>query len=1070
DSYNVERVGVNIVEKDLEIGNKKNQWLQNELDLSKIIKPDEKGLFLVTVSFEKKDMLYNFSDDKAQTFTDDEYYNNPNSEGYIGTFGSTHKALILSDIGLTYKKGYKQHIVYSTDIINAKPKGGVNVFLKNYQNQVLAMKETDSEGKAVFEDISQEVFYIEGEKDAQKSVVVPNEMSWNLSTFSTEGDETQDDGTKAVIYTERGVYRPGDSVNISVIARNTDGTFPDNYPLNLKIYNPKQQVVFEQNQKDAKEGFYNFTYNTSENDMTGNWSIEASTGNKTFSQLLKIETVIPNRLKVKIEPQKEELTSADQTLNFKIKSNYLFGNPSSGLDTDVTGTLRSVSKTVPAFPDYTFNNEAIDYKEISQKILAGKLDDKGEKQVIWGLPKLTKVPSQIQATIETKVIERGGRDTQSATNVLINPYNNYVGIQKPDLDYSKTGENITLKAIVTDLKGKMVAGKKIRYTIYQNNRNWWWEYDNQNDFRLHYKSDNETQVVKQAEMDSKLQPLEISFKPENSGEYFIEVTDASVPNGHTAGFFFSSSFWGNSNAKDDGVLVLKSDKEKYNSGEKAIITFPNPENAQCLVSLERGNKVIKSYWYSTKDKMAKIEVPITADMLPTTYVSVSVIQPHAQTENDRPIRMYGVLPINVEDKETRQEVDLKLPTQLEAKKPFTVELQTKDKKATQFTLVVVDEGLLDLTNFKTPDPWDSFYKKLRLGVTTHDLFAYIIGVNKGDVFKTFSVGGDLDYMLNQQEMKKAKRFKLVSLYKGPTMTDENGYAKVTFTMPEYLGSVRVMAMTAKGKRFGSAEKTVPVKSDLIMLPTIPRVLSPGDTISLPVSVFSTKDNIKSAVVKLETEGALTVNGENKKSLVFDKPGDKDISFNINVGNTAENAKIILTGNSLSSIEQSITDINIRPSSPRIDAIQEKTGAKGQVTSFFVPDKGMKGSDKSVLTIARRPKLNLSNRLDYLNNYPYGGLEQSVSSVFSQLFLKDFVKTNDKGNKTLDNNINGAIKNLRKYQLGNGSFAYWSGDTETDIWATNYTGHFLIEAQKKGYFVPDEMMSNWYRFSKNQALN
>lgn len=1076
DEYNIERVGKTVYEKDLEIGDKKNQWLQNEMDISKLIKPTEKGFFLVTLSFTKENMLYNFSTDKNRVYDGDDYYNYPNSEGYISTFASTHKAVILSDIGLTYKKGYKQNIVYATDVISALPKGEVNIILKNYQNQVIAVKQTDNEGKAVFDDIDQEVFYVEGEKDGQKSIVVPTEMTWNLSTFNTEGAETEDDGTKAFIYTERGVYRPGDTINISVIARNENGTFPDNYPMNLKIYNPKQQVVFEQNQKEAKEGFYNFAFNTSENDLTGNWSIEASTGNKTFNQMLKIETVIPNRLKIKLDSPKEEWTNTDTAINFKVISNYLFGNPASDLEAEVSGTLKSINKTLPKFPNYIFTNEAIDYKEFTENIFTGKLNSNGEKQIKWELPKLNKAPSLIEATIDTRVIEKGGRDTQNRNSYIINPYEYYVGIQKPDLNYLKSGEEINIKTILTDADGKIFPERKLKYTVYKNNRNWWWEYDNQNDFRLHYKSDNETQVIKTGEKDSKSEPINISFKPETTGEYFVEVTDISnrKNSGHTAGLFFSSSYWATSNSKDDGVLALKTDKEKYNVKDKAIITFPNPEHSNCLISVERGNKVLNSYWYSSKDKTAKIEIPITDNMLPTSYISVSVIQPHAQTENDRPIRMYGVVPINVENKETRQEITLNVPKEIKAKKPFTVQIQTKDNKPTQFTLAVVDEGLLDLTNFKTPDPWDSFYQKLRLGVSTHDLFAYVIGVNKGDVFKTFSVGGDLDYRINQQEMKKAKRFKLVSLFQKPTMTDAKGFAQVTFNMPEYLGSVRVMAMSATGNRFGSVEKSIPVKSDLIMLPTIPRVLAPNDSIVLPVSVFSTKNDIKNTEIKLSTEGGLMINGPSSKNLYFEKAGDKDIFFNLTAGNTSGIAKLNLIGkynsNTDTLVENNQTEINIRPASPRVNFNENKTGSKGQNFVFTIPSKGIKDSNKSVLTVSRKPKLNLSNRLEYLTNYPYGCVEQVISAVFPQLFLKDFVQTTDKGDKSLDNKINDAIKSLRKFQLGNGSFAYWSGQPEGSVWGTNYAGHFLIEAQKKGYYVPDEMISNWFKYQNNQSLS
>ncbi|MCP4420138.1 MAG: hypothetical protein GY805_26335, partial [Chloroflexi bacterium] len=265
-------------------------------------------------------------------------------------------------------------------------------------------------------------------------------------------------------------------------------------------------------------------------------------------------------------------------------------------------------------------------------------------------------------------------------------------------------------------------------------------------------------------------------------------------------------------------------------------TFPVPDKGAVLVTVEKGRDVLNSNWHKlpADNNEMKLKIPVTEEMLPTAYVSVSVIQPHSETKNDRPIRTYGVIPLNVADPATEQEVFIQMSDELETGKPFEVDIQTADKKQTQFTVAVVDEGLLQLTRFKTPAPWKYFYSKQRLGVLTYDLYGHIIGANHGDIFRTFSIGGGMDDKLlreSEDEEKTAKRFKAVSMFEGPLQTDSNGHAKVNFNMPDYIGAVRVMVVAANNARYGHTEKTVPVTSDLMLMPTLPRVLGPEDAIT-----------------------------------------------------------------------------------------------------------------------------------------------------------------------------------------------------------------------------------------------
>lgn len=1078
----VNRVGVRIYQDSLQIGDTRNQWVQHELDLTRIIAPQDDNLYLLHISFQHRDMLYGdpeeSRDNRGRYYYGEDYYSNPLSYGYLYAHGNIFKPLILSDIGLTYKQAHHKHYVYATNIKDARPLSGVKLTLKTFQNQPIASKTTDSDGFAEFEVKTDEVFYIEAARDGQRSVIKPGEMEWNLSSFDTDGVEDVPGGTRAFIYTERGVYRPGDEINLSVVARNDDNTFPDGHPVTLQIFNPKEQKVYDRTNTEGRDGYYNFTFQSAPEDLTGNWRAVVKAGGSEFSHALKIETVAPFRLKVNLTPEKTPLTAADRQLRAELQSNYLFGNPAAGLDAEVKITLKKQPKSFPKYKTFLFSNETVDFKPVEQSIYRGKLNDEGRAQIQWTLPSFGSAPSALLASLEAKVFEKGGRPNMGYASIPVEPYDYYVGLQKPDFDYgyARVGAEVAVPAILVNPGGATVAGRPLNYRIYKGLSYWWWEFDEEDDYLLRFKSHASTELMEAGTLVSQNVPAPVRFTPAERGIYLVEVQDGS--SGHTAGIFLSAYPWGESGAggKDAGVLTLKTDKERYFIGEQAQVSFPAPREGSVLVSVERGQRLLSARWVSRDagQETLTVPIPITAQMAPTAYVTVSIIQPHGQSANDRPIRTYGVVPLSVEDRSTRQEIEIKLPAELRAKEKFTVDIATADGQPTQFTIAVVDEGLLDLTRFATPDPWKHFFRKLRLGVKTFDLFSEVIGVNKGDVLNVFSIGGDMDetYRQSQMESGKKKRFKPVSMFRGPLQTDGKGKARVEFEMPNYVGSVRVMVVAAKGNCYANAQKTVPVKTELMVLSSLPRVLGPGDKFTLPVTVFAMKENIGKVDVSLALEGPLSAE-RRKETVEFSAIGEKDVFFQLNVDEAVGQAKVTVKAQAGSFSSDTETDILVRPSSPRIYDSEEKVVAPGSRVTFTIPGRGIPGSNNAALSVRRRPGMNLSNRLMNLVRYPYGCIEQTTSAVFPQLYLADVFRDDRKVGKVkeaVDRNINLAIRRLRGFQLPSGAFSYWPGNREPSEWGTNYAGHFMIEAKKLGYNVPEDLYINWLRYQQSMALN
>ena len=1048
----VSTVGAIVYNQTLELGDNKNEWLLNELDLSNVLSQYNNGLYLVRVNFNPTDVLVSISG---------------NNLNYIQKKGQIYKPVTISDIGLIAKIHSDDEIrVYATDLKTGKPLQGVNVSRRTYNST--SRGETNANGKATL--YGQSYYPIKAEKGGQVTFIEPSNMRWNSSGYDVGGLSTRDLKTRAFIYTERGVYRPGDSVNVSCLIRYSFGT-KDNVPAYFSLYNPEGTLVEEITQKGAKDGFYNFSIGTEQNDPTGDWRVQINVGNKYFHHNLKIETVVANRLKVKVSPEMKTILPENKVVDIDVEARYLFGASASGLSYESEVEIFDVRSAFPKYRGYTFFNNYVEFQDIKAKLSAGVLDDNGIAAISWNVPNLANAPSPLKAKITASVSEEGGRPNHAWTFVDVHPFTHYVGVGNEDR-YVKLNSKTEIPVVAVDHTGKAVSGRELTYRIYRNDSYWWYQYSSYRDFRLKYKTDKHSYLIEEGTATSASKGGSVPFQPAQKGQYLIEIQDGA--NGHVSSVFMSAYPWGGipSSDKNAGTLSLRSKKSTYEVGDQAVITFPSPKTGNILLTVEQGDKIILDKWITPADKEdMSVGVKISESMVPNMYVTVAVLQSHDQTVNDRPMRMFGILPITVIDPSTKQDLVIDMPDELRPKQAFDIDIRAVDGKQTQFTVAVVDEGLLDLTNFKTPDPWKKFFQKVRLEVATYDMFGQVIGANKDDVFKTFSIGGDEDYRESQVDpFKKKKRFKPVCMFQGPTMTDTNGKATVHFEMPNYVGSVRVMVVASKGNTYASEEKTVPVKSDLIVQPTIPRALKPGDEFDIPVNVFATKDKIGATELTINTEGPIEVVGSQSYKHVFDEEGDQMFYFKAKVKSAIGQSKIRIVGKAAAAESVFEADVPVSPSAARVYEQEQKVITPGQTLNFDLPKLGIDGANNARLHLAAFPNMDFLHRLDYLIRYPYGCIEQTTSSVFPQLMLKGILAGNPRLKDKIDENINAGIQRLRSFQLSNGGFSYWPGGGTVSEWGSNYAGQFLIEARKNGYVVPDGMYNGIIRYLERATRN
>lgn len=455
-------------------------------------------------------------------------------------------------------------------------------------------------------------------------------------------------------------------------------------------------------------------------------------------------------------------------------------------------------------------------------------------------------------------------------------------------------------------------------------------------------------------------------------------------------------------------------------------------------------------------------------MMPNVFVHVTLVQPHAQTENDLPIRLYGMTPIKVEDPATILKPLITMANELKTDEASVIKVSEATRKPMTYTLAIVDEGLLDLTRFKTPDPYSTFYAREALGVKTWDMYDFVMGAFGMQMNRILSIGGD-EGINKKSGGNKANRFKPVVKFIGPFHLKAGETASHTIKIENYVGSVRVMLVAGYDGAYGFAEKAVPVKKPLMVLATLPRVLGPGETVKLPVTIFALEKNIRSVNVQVQSNALIQVMGPATKTISFAKPGDEVIEFDVKVKSLLGIGKIKVVASSGTAKADYEVELDVRNPNPYVSRVMEGVTDAGKSWSAGYTPVGMTGTNTAVLEVSSIPPLNLENRLRYLIQYPHGCVEQTTSSVFPQLALNNLLDLNEGWKKQIEYNVKAAIQKLKSFQHADGGLSYWQGESFVDDWGTSYAGHFMVEAQNAGYSLPVNFLSNWKKYQRNKAL-
>ena len=896
----------------------------------------------------------------------------------------------------------------------------------------------------------------------------------SVSRFDVGGKDIQK-GLKGFIYGERGVWRPGDTLHISFMLEDREKRIPDKHPVALEIYNPRGQFYTKMISTQGTNGFYTFAVPTQADDPTGLWNAYVKVGGTAFHKSLRIETIKPNRLKITLAlPTILQASSKD--VYAPLTSSWLTGATASRLKAKVEMSLSKVNTQFKNYGQYLFNNPATDFTTVRADVFNGVLDAEGRAGVNIQLPVATGAPGMLNATLTTRVFEPGGDASIYSQTVPFSPFTSYVGINlnQPKGKYIETDKDHVFDIVTVNDQGQPVNRSNLEYKIYRISWSWWWE-NGEESFGTYINNSSITPVAS-----GNLQTTggKASFKFRINypdwGRYLVYVKDRE--SGHATGgtVYIDWPDWrGRSNKTDPSgikMLAFSLDKDSYEIGETATAIIPAAAGGRALVSLENGSTVLQQQWLEVSDQGdTKLTFKITPEMAPNVYLHISLLQPHAQTVNDLPIRMYGIAPVFVTNRQTILQPQIKMPEVLRPETDFNVTVSEKSGKPMTYTLAIVDDGLLDLTNFKTPDPWNEFYAREALGIRTWDMYDDVLGASGGRYSSLFSTGGDASL---KPADAKANRFKPVVKFIGPFYLAKGKQQTHTLKLPMYVGSVRAMVVAGQDGAYGNAEKTAFVRTPLMLLSTLPRVLSTQEEITVPVNVFAMENQVKNVTVSLEASGAgVQITGNRQQSLTFDQPGDQLAYFTLKTGSKTGKATIHLTASGNGQQTKETIEIEVRNPNPVVTLRNSQWIEAGQEAELSYTLAGSSSANNQVqLEVSRIPSVDISRRFDFLYNYQHHCTEQLTSKALPLLFVSQFKAVDEQEAEKIKANVQEAIRQIYARQLPNGGFVYWPGNAVADEWITSYTGMFLTLAQEKGYAVHPNVLNKWKRFQRAAAQN
>jgi len=1027
----IEALGRTVREEDVSVALERNRRVGSEIDVGALLDGNRRGIYIIEVR---------------------------NADGYQ----SDRKWVLSTDIGLMAKQGRDEMLVFANSLNTLAPVSGAKITLLSRNNQEIAGAVTDANGAARIPGVGAlretfEPYVIVAEKGDDCAFMRFSDSQLSSADFDVSGASAPEAWRyRSYVFTERGVYRPDDTAHIGAIVRRSDLAQAQPMPVRLTVYSPDMRR-FKVLQQDLNDGVTaDFTVEIPGYAMTGRYRAELAllSGEKLGEATFQVEDFLPDRIGVKLTSDRPQAAPGDK-VKLDVKAALLFGPPAAGRRVEARARISAVPFAPDAYGSFSFSDSSRSFDRQYLELGEAVLDADGRAVFEMEAPSGLTPPSSLDATVTTTVLDEGGRAVSAAITLPLHPYPYYVGAKKSVEGYAEPGRESEFEVIALSHSGAPEAGRGLEVEFFRVTWNTSLQRDERGFYR--YVSERREESVEKRSLTSGAGPVKTSFTPKDVGYYRMVLRAGE--GGAAADVNFYASGWGYAPwaMSSPDRLKIDLDRREYAPGDRAVVQIRSPFAGKLFLSVERDGvdyyRVI-----DMKENTASITLDVAADWAPNVYVVGTLIRSADALEPYAPARAYGAAPLFVSYDRHRLQLNLSAAPQSLPNSDVEIRLEVKGGAGSGWAAIAaVDEGILQLTGFVSPDPLKSFFARRRLEVSTHDVYSFILPELKAARKKSDSGGDAMDDSRRKNlNPVTARRVKPVALYSGLIRLDAAGRAAYTVKVPEFNGSLRLMALAFDGARFGAAESEMKVADRIVLQPSLPMVLAPGDAFDIPVSVFN-RSGSGPLTIKVSAEGPLEIVGERSRSIAVPDGGETLTMFAVRAADRA--GKVVVTvsaaGNGRNASVTS--ELAVRPASPL--TIESGSGVieAGRTQSIEIPGGWLPGTARPRLILSGLPLSVAAGSLQYLLEYPHGCAEQTVSRAFPLLYYADLaarVAPQLFADRSADYYVNEAIDKLESMQLPSGGFSYWPASTDENEWATLWAAHFLVEARRAGYLVQD----------------
>lgn len=978
---------------------------------------------------------------------------------------------LVSDIGLSTFTGDDGLTVFARTLSSAAPAKGVKLQLLARNNEVLGEAETDVDGRAVFAPgLSRATAGL-----APAAILAESgEQDFVFLDMTRAGFDLSDRGVTgraspgpldAFAWTERGIYRAGETVHAAVLLRNPASEAVDDLPLTFIFYRPDGVESGRMVSKGAELGGHAIDLALPTTAMRGTWRMAVHSDPKQpaiAEKMFLVEDFVPDRTEFDLTAADEEVPVGGET-QVTVDGRYLYGAPAAGLGLE--GELSVfATREWEAFPGYVFGLEDEEDVEASRTPLAGLPDTDIEGKAVFpvGIDAAPSTTQLLAAELTVRMREAGGRAVERSLDIGIAAQTAMIGV-RPEFSGGQVPEGGTanFRVIAVDPDGERIAMPGVKWSLLRVERRYQWY---RNDGSWNYEPITSTSLVREGTVDAAEGSEPQIGVSVDWGRYRLEV-ESPDPDGPVTSVEFSSGWYvaAGSTETPDGLEVAL-DKESYAVGDTAELKISPRFAGEVLVTVGT-ESLIETFTAHVPEGGATVDIPVTEAMGAGTYVTATLFRPGEAAENRLPMRSIGLRWLKVDPAARNLAVELGVEDKVRPNETLAIPVSVAGAAGEEayVTVAAVDVGILNLTRYQAPDPAGWYFGQRMLGIEMRDIYGRLIDGSLGATGR-LRTGGDGGGMTPSGSPPTEK---LIAFFSGIVRLDAEGKADVAFDIPQFNGTARIMAVAWSKTGVGSASKDVIIRDPVVLTTSQPRFMAPGDETRVLLEVANTDGPAGDYTLTVSSEGELSADLRSvPATLTLAAGGKANLAIPVSAKNAGAGAvSVALTHADGLTVDKSVS-LPVRPGvmpvAERRTVSLAPNGGSITVDRELLADSFIDGASVT-LNVSRNDGFDIPALLMSLDRYPYGCAEQTTSRALPLLYVSELSKAAGMDeDPEIKGRIEDAIKRVLSYQSASGSFGLW-GPGSGDLWLDAYVTDFLTRAREQGFVVPelamDQALSN-----------